>query len=747
MKTASRKAIAGLMVSALCVTALSGAGSGTEAKAKASLKTKKISVTVGKSKSISIKNKNKKYSYSFTSSNKKVAKVTSKGKVTGRKDGKATITVKEVMKKKKKKKRTLGKVKVTVNQVNKKNVATPTPAMTNTATATATVTPIVTATPTATATETATATPSATPIVTASPTPIVTRSPSPRPTLAPGMPELDPQNLTVSDFPGIASDVPDLDIIRVDQNYYMVSTTMNLVPGVPIMKSTDLVHWEIVNYACNRFPNKDLFNLENGKQTYKNGSWAASLKYNEKTKLFYVIYNVNNDGFYCYTTPDIENGTWKAYYIKTSFHDPALIFDGDGMYVIYAGNNIQKISLKEASTEGGIGEVVKEGSSRALFSKSLGGFKWTLWEGAHAYKIGDYYYLMMIGSYGGWFRREVCYRSKKLYDSVASDWEAQLIFEGSTYEYGTGIAQGGIVDTIYGDWYGFLFQDHDGLGRVPSILAVNWDYVDTKNNKYYPDWPMMGYYDDKGNFVNCLGTSQKVKKPLTIQLNKSDKESYIVGDDDFSYPDFKEGDSLKKVWQWNHNPDEANWSVTENPGYYRIKNGKVAGNIWFARNSLTQRTVGPNFTSETCVLTENMKPGDYAGLAAISAHYGMVGVKCDENGDRYVFQGCNSNANSGAKAQKEDRIKENAVAAEKIEGNAPVYLKIEYAFNTGSTRADKANFFYSLDGKEWRSIGETFSLGFDTSTTFMGTRSWLVNYATKEAGGYVDFDYYKQHQS
>ena len=96
-----------------------------------------------------------------------------------------------------------------------------------------------------------------------------------------------------------------------------------------------------------------------------------------------------------------------------------------------------------------------------------------------------------------------------------------------------------------------------------------------------------------------------------------------------------------------------------------------------------------------------------------------------------------------AKAKKEDKIKENAVSEEKIEGNAPVYLKIEYAFNTGKTRADRANFFYSLDGENWKSIGETFSLGFDTATTFMGTRSWLVNYATKEAGGYVDFDYYK----
>lgn len=303
MQMASRKVIAVLMVSALCITTLSSAGSDVEAKAKASLKTKRISVKVGKKKSILIKNKTKKHSYSFTSSNKQVAKVQSKGKVTrDKKLEKQTITVKEVLKKGKKKKRTLGKVKVTVTGMKKKNVATPTPETVNKAAPTAEVktTPTATLSATAPVEPTASATPAAT--ETAAPTPIVT----PRPTLAPGMPELDKNNLTVADYPGIASDVPDLDIIRVGQNYYMVSTTMNLVPGVPVMKSTDLVHWEIVNYACNRFPDKDLFNLENGQQTYKNGSWAASIKYNEKTKLFYVIYNVNNDGFYCYTTPDIE---------------------------------------------------------------------------------------------------------------------------------------------------------------------------------------------------------------------------------------------------------------------------------------------------------------------------------------------------------------------------------------------------------------------------------------------------------
>ena len=123
-------------------------------------------------------------------------------------------------------------------------------------------------------------------------TPVPTQSgPTEVPTDTP-VPELDMNNLAVAEYPGIPADVPDLDIIRVGGNYYMVSTTMNLVPGVPVMKSTDLVHWEIVNYACNRFPDKDLFNLENGKQTYKNGSWAASLKYNEETGLFLSLIHI-----------------------------------------------------------------------------------------------------------------------------------------------------------------------------------------------------------------------------------------------------------------------------------------------------------------------------------------------------------------------------------------------------------------------------------------------------------------------
>lgn len=566
----------------------------------------------------------------------------------------------------------------------------------------------------------------------ATPTPQVTETAVPTPDGPTPIPQLDMNNLAVADYPTIFSDVPDCDFIRVDGAYYMVSTTMNLCPGAPIMKSTDLVHWEIVNYVYDTLFDDDANSLENNKEVYCNGSWAAAIRYYEGK--YYVIFNSNGYGFFVFTTDDVENGSWDPYFIKTSFHDPALIFDDGGMYVIYNGSTLQEIELVD-SDDGSTGEVRRVGNSKVLFEKTN---QWGLWEGVHAYKVGEYYYLLIIASpNSGWFRTEVCYRSKKLADSTPEDWEEQVIFSGSTYEYGTGIAQGGIVDTIYGDWYGILFQDHDAIGRIPSILAVNWDYTDSDGNNY-KDWPMMGTYDDDGEFH-----ANEANAPMKIKLNNSGKSNYIVGDDDFTYV---EGDKLKLVWQWNHNPDNDNWSVTENPGYYRITNGRTCNNVWFARNSLTQRTVGPGFTSETSIITSGMKPGDYAGLVAVGSDYGMVGVKCDDGGKRYIFQGSGQCRNKRSDPITQDAITENAVAADEIAGDTPVYLKVEYKFNTGKTRADKANFFYSLDGANWTKIGKELSIRFSTDTTFMGTRTWLTSYATQEAGGYVDFDYYKQYQ-
>src|SRR6187455_3707223 len=74
--------------------------------------------------------------------------------------------------------------------------------------------------------------------------------------------------------PVIFADVPDMSMIRVGDTYYMSSTTMHMSPGVPIMKSKDLVNWKLVSYAYDTLADMDELNLNNGKSTYGRGSWA-----------------------------------------------------------------------------------------------------------------------------------------------------------------------------------------------------------------------------------------------------------------------------------------------------------------------------------------------------------------------------------------------------------------------------------------------------------------------------------------
>lgn len=513
-------------------------------------------------------------------------------------------------------------------------------------------------------------------------------------------------NFVVTAFPTIKSDVPDLDIIRVNDVFYMTSTTMNMCPGVPVMKSTDLVHWQIVNYVYDTFENDDITNLENGADMYSRGSWAASLKYDEATSLFYVAFSSNNHGFYVYTTDDIENGTWTKYHTQRGFHDPALFFEDGKMYVLSASGGkcrIQELALKD---DGSIDTI---GDSKELFSCG----KWGLWEGAHVYKVNDYYYVFIIASpTDRWIRTQLCYRTTDLFNG---EWEEKTLYQKGIGGSGSGLAQGGIVDTINGDWYAFAFQDRGGIGRAPSVVAVNWS----------ENWPLMGAYDVEGR----LCANDYIVK-MTINLPESELGNYIVDSDEF---DYESNEKLKLVWQWNHNPKNDYWSVTDNPGFLRLTTDTVVDNVCFAHNCLTQRTFAPAFESEIKFNTDNMKPGDFAGLCAMSADYGMVGVMCDENGNRYIYQ-----ANSEFKTAFENA---NEIIETPLTEGQDVYLKIKYDFKSSSN--ENTTFFYSLDGEEWKEIGQKFTLSFSTSTTFMGTRTWLFNYSTQSAGGFVDFDYYR----
>jgi beta-xylosidase len=148
---------------------------------------------------------------------------------------------------------------------------------------------------------------------------------------------------TVSN-PFLWSDIPDLSIVRVGNDFYMSHTTMHLAPGVPIMKSTDLVNWKTVGYCYSTLTNSDQMNLNSGKNAYGKGSWASSIRYKDGT--FHVLvpsYTTNKT--HLYSTKDVEKGPWKEVQFPF-YHDPSLHLDDDGRnYVVYGGGDIKIVEL------------------------------------------------------------------------------------------------------------------------------------------------------------------------------------------------------------------------------------------------------------------------------------------------------------------------------------------------------------------------------------------------------------------
>lgn len=657
----------------------------------------------------------------------------------------------------------------------------------------------------------------------------------------------NPSTVAAATFtnPFIYADAPDNDVIRVGSVYYMTSTTMHMNPGVPIMKSYDLVNWEIVNYVYDTYANGDAQNLNNGQNEYGKGSWASSLRYNNG--IYYVSFGSNSTGkTYIYQTADIENGPWTSSVLGSYYHDASLLFDNGRVFLVYGVDNISLIELTadaKAIKSGGINQVIIPGSSNIAGSSFI-----VKAEGAHIQKINGYYYVFLICWPSGSGRTQLTYRST----SLTGGYTGQVSLNDS------GIAQGGIVDTPSGSWYAMLFRDSGAVGRMPYLVPVSWS----------GNWPVFGSGGKAPRTLNMPAEGYPVKKvyasdefsaasasaelivnggfeaadispwmnnntaavavtaaerysgsssvlvsgrqqtgtglkqdltgkvtagtvymfsakvkyttgPATKSFNldiqngpsytgitvlgsatltrgewgtiqgtytlpagadlsqtfifvetpynsapdaANDLMNFYVDDVSFAATASSEA-GLAKVWQWNHNPDNTKWSLTQRPGFMRLTTGKVSTNILDARNTLTQRTFGPKSTGVTALETSGMKDGDYAGLAAFQAKYGFVGVKRSGNSKSIVMV----NAGSGSMTE---------VANVPLSQNR-VYLKVVCDY---TNQTDKAYFYYSLDGSNWTSAGNTLQMSY-TMPHFMGYRFALFNYATKAAGGYADFDY------
>ena len=288
----------------------------------------------------------------------------------------------------------------------------------------------------------------------------------------------------------------------------------------------------------------------------------------------------------------------------------------------------------------------------------------------------------------GGIRTQLCFRS----DKVDGPYEMKTILSDDMGYANHGVAQGCFIDTEDGRWYAMLFQDHAAVGRVPVLTYCRWE----------DGWPMLGDKDGK--------VSPVMEKPIK---GYDEKTELVVSDD------FDKAPKLGLTWQWNHNPDNSLWSLTERPGYLRLKTGKVVNSIFEARNTLTQRTEGPRCSGVVSLDLSQMKDGDYAGLAAFCSEPGTIAV-IQENGKKYLVM--------------TDRDVEKARVA--LNQNQ-VYLKMDCDFTT-----DDAVFSYSLDDKSWTQLGDKFHMIFSMAH-FTGNKFAIFNYATKTAGGYVDVDFFR----
>lgn len=510
--------------------------------------------------------------------------------------------------------------------------------------------------------------------------------------------------------PMLWADVPDPDVIRVGDTYYLVSTTMHLMPGAPIMTSKDLKNWETVGYIFDRLTDSPKYDLLNG-TVYGRGQWATSLKYHNGK--FYALLAPNERGAmgdtYIFSAEKAE-GPWTIVSRMRHFHDCSLFFDDDDrVYVIYGTGEMMELKPD-------LSDVI-EGTHQLLFQREED--ERGLLEGSRIIKHNGKYYLLMISHVyaPGKHRREVCYRA----DNIHGPYEKQVILEsefgGFSYE-----AQGTIVDTPDGDWIGIIFQDRGGVGRVLTVMPCRW----------VNGWPMLG--DENG------------KVPETVRpLVNGQPATAIVKSDDFS------SDKLGLHWQWNHNPIDEAWSLKERPGFLRLKTNRVVSNLYLAPNTLTQRMEGPTCSGTIAIDISKMKDGDCAGLAAFNSDTGALVIK--KKGKNLVLEMVEMSVTLTDLDKEVTNVEEKVIESIPLNAqlstlNSQLFLRIDADFRpvNGHGR-DAANFYYSIDGSQWTQIGtKDYRLNFDWRRFFMGSKFGIFCYATKKKGGYVDieaFDYNK----
>ena len=461
--------------------------------------------------------------------------------------------------------------------------------------------------------------------------------------------------------PVLNADFSDPDVIRVGAKYYMVASDFHFL-GMQLLESDDMVNWRYISQIYRRFdePGWD----ENAH--YAGGSWAPAIRYHNG--LYYVYFCTPDEGLYMTTAKD-PHGPWAPLHLVkrvVKWEDPCPFWDEDGQaYLGRSRHGAGPIIVHKMSADG-----------KTLLDEGKTVYEGPIAEGTKFLKRNGWYYLIIPeGGVGtGW---QTVLRSRNIY----GPYQRKVVLEQGFTKI-NGPHQGALVDAPDGSWWFYHFQETPVLGRVVHLQPARWQ----------DDWPLMGV-DYDGNGVGEPVSTWKKPIPST-------SAPLLQTDDDFS-------GTLGLQWQWNHNPVDSHWSLTDRKGWLTLK-AQPADSLKACRNMLTQKVVG--WLSESTTLVESS--GDnYAGLFCSGKLFRAVGLCKD---------GIYVEAGGQRQLVKKGRF-------------AKVWLRV-----TNDSQQNRHQFAYSLDGEHFVSAGETFPM---RGGYWKGIRTGLFCYGSN---GKAHFDSFQQ---
>ncbi|MCQ1060290.1 glycoside hydrolase 43 family protein [Photobacterium sp. ZSDE20] len=529
--------------------------------------------------------------------------------------------------------------------------------------------------------------------------------------------------------PILNADYPDSDIEQVGDTYYMITSKQHMSPGMPILQSKDMVNWETIGHGFEKLSWAPEYNWDrmNG---YSFGVWAGDLAYHEGT---WYIYQIDyKHGLMVTTAPDIR-GPWSEPIMMLPpdevVDDPAVFWDYDSHKAYMIINTGLKQKQPENETPGNENRIYEMSwDGKEILGESELVYTGRGAEAAKIYKIDDIWYIFLaewdIGDTSTLpgvknpknDRKQIVLRSK---DSIYGPYEVKTVLEKGSVFNDRSASQGSLLQAPDQSWWYMhqLIQNDDipFQGRPQCLEPVNW--VD--------GWPIIGV-DTNNN-----GIGEPVK-----QYRKPINGFPIVApssDDDFS------SSKLGYQWEWNHNPRDTHWSLTENPGMLRLKASKVLPNkdgygpninqwtnndgsdtdFWRVSNVISQRIMG--ITTGTAIAKfdiSGMEPNQLAGFARFGGNYNLLGVEVDDNGNKNLFY-MDSMGN-------------------KTQG---VVINSNDLFIKTTNVSNQAKYYFSFDGEKYESFGPTFTISFGKWTgDRLGFFTW--NEKKDEEAGYIDVDWF-----